>query len=360
MNIFVISIFLSGCWDQSLLVDKTLINGVSFDIGEKGEISAAVRTLNIESKGGGQFELNDEMVETKSQYSSQIATEINYKTPGKIDASKAHIILIGEELAKKGIHPFLELFYRPRDAYVTSRVVITKAKASDILSIEPQKSPIAFEILKGLQTAEVTTIIPNETVFSTWSQIVDPGKDAILPFVEKVEKDKYGIGGVYLFHKDKFTGYSIPKEQSTLLILLTDGLKRQGIMALKLERDRSISFRITDEKRKLDLVIDKSHRKITCKIKIELDVSVSSYSNNFKEKFNIDSLNKDISAILTKDAKKITKTLLESNCDAFGIGRKLASSHPDIWKKLNWEKDYKNIQFEPKVKVNIIKTGTVF
>lgn len=356
----VLLLFLSGCWDQSLLVNKTLINGVSFDITEKNELEGAARILNIESKGGGQFELKDELIETKSKYSSEVGPEINFKMPGKIDVSKAHIILIGEELGKQGIHPFLELFYRPKDAYVTSRVVMTKGSATEILSVNPQKSPIAFEILKALKSSESLTNIPNATVFSAWSKIVDSGEDLMLPYVEKVEKDRVAIGGVYLFHNDKYTGFSIPKEKSTLLLLLSDGLQKEGLIAQNLKSNRSTAFRVMDENRKMDLVIDKTHRKITCKINLELDVNLVSYSNNFIEKTNVNVLNKDIATQLTKEAKEITDILLEANCDAFGIGRKLASSHPDLWKKLDWEKDYKNVQFEPKVKVNITKTGTVF
>ena len=356
----VILAFLSGCWDQSLLVGKTLINGVSFDISEKNELVAAARILNIESKGGGQFELTDELIDAKGKYSSEVGPEINFKMPGKIDVSKAHVILIGEELGKKGIHPFLEIFYRPKDAYVTSRVVMTKGSATDILAVNPQKSPIAFEILKALRSSESLTNIPRETVFSAWSQIVDPGEDLMLPFVEKAEENRVSIGGVYLFHNDKYTGYSIPKEKSTLLLLLTKGIQKEGLIALNLTRNRSTSFRVSGDNRKLDLVIDKDHRKIKCIINLEIDVNLISYSNNFEEKTNVKTLNKDMSKLLTKEAKELTKTLLEANCDAFGIGKKLASSHPDVWKKLDWEKDYKNVQFEPKVKVNITKTGTVF
>ncbi|GGI15903.1 Ger(x)C family spore germination protein [Gottfriedia solisilvae] len=356
----VILIFLSGCWDQSLLVNKTLINGVSFDITDKNELLGSARILNIESKGGGQFDLKDELIETKSKYSSEVGPEINFKMPGKIDVSKAHIILIGEELGKQGIHPFLEIFYRPKDAYVTARVVMTKGSASDILSVNPQKSPIAFEILKALKSSESLTNIPKETVFSTWSQVVDSREDLLLPFVEKVENDRVAIGGVYLFHKDKYTGYSIPKEKSTLLLLLSNGIQKEGLVAVNLKRNRSTALRVMDEKRKMDLVIDKANRKIKCKINLELDVNLVSYSNNLEEKTNVNSLNKDISTLLTKEAKELTSILLEANCDALGIGRKLASSHPDIWKKLDWEKDYKNVQFETKVKVNITKTGAVF
>ncbi|WP_084786905.1 Ger(x)C family spore germination C-terminal domain-containing protein [Bacillus tuaregi] len=63
---------------------------------------------------------------------------------------------------------------------------------------------------------------------------------------------------------------------------------------------------------------------------------------------------------MTKQAKEITDTLVEANCDALGIGRKLASYYPEVWKKINWKMEYKNVKIEPKVTVNIIKTGNVF
>lgn len=63
--ILVLPILLTGCWDQRLLVNRTLVNGVSFDITEDGKIAAAVRALNIQSKGGGLFEIQDELVEAK-------------------------------------------------------------------------------------------------------------------------------------------------------------------------------------------------------------------------------------------------------------------------------------------------------
>ncbi|MEH7305857.1 Ger(x)C family spore germination C-terminal domain-containing protein [Neobacillus drentensis] len=81
---------------------------------------------------------------------------------------------------------------------------------------------------------------------------------------------------------------------------------------------------------------------------------------DFKKELNIKKLNEDLSDELTKQAKEVTNTLLKANCDVLGIGRRISSFHPELWKKINWEKEYKNVQFEPKVKVNIIKTGNVF
>ncbi len=56
------NIFLAGCWDQHQLVNKTLVNGISFDLTDEGKIQLTARDLNIKSKGGGQFEIEDELV----------------------------------------------------------------------------------------------------------------------------------------------------------------------------------------------------------------------------------------------------------------------------------------------------------
>jgi len=39
---------------------------------------------------------------------------------------------------------------------------------------------------------------------------------------------------------------------------------------------------------------------------------------------------------------------------------KISNTHPDLWKKMKWDEEYKNVQIEPKVNVKIVKTGNVF
>ncbi|QKE74262.1 Ger(x)C family spore germination protein [Arthrobacter citreus] len=354
------TLFLASCWDQNLLVDKKMVNGISFDLDKDDNILATVRALNIENKGGGQFEVNDELVKVNRPSVSGMEIDINNKLPGLIDVSKAHIILIGRDLAKKGIYPFLELFYRPRQAYISSRVVIAEDKASDIISVDPGTSPIAFLILKGLEAAEETTKIPKVTAFTAWTQITDTGSDIVLPYVKKDENDKITIGGVDLFDGDKFSGTSLPNGKGSLLLLLMDRLTKYSEMAIDLGKHQSISFRVKNMKRNLDVKVDKKTSKITSKLNLTLELTIVSYSGKVGEKLNKEKLSKDISKILTDQSDEITKSLLEANCDALGIGRRVASSYPDLWKKINWDKVYKDVKFESSVKAKIERTGPVF
>jgi Ger(x)C family germination protein len=362
MILFIVPILLTGCWDQRLLVNRTLVNGISFDLTEEGKIAASVRALNIKSMGGGQFELNDELVKAERPTVVGLGLDLDSKISGEIDASKAHIVIIGEELAKKGIHPFIEFFYRNRDSYISSKIVISKGKAKEILSVEKEKSPIAFVILQLLQGAEADTVIPKKNTFTVWNNILDPSKDMVLPYLERVESDKVEIAGVALFNGDTYTGTSLSKEKSGILLSMMNQLDKSNRMAMLLgpkSKRESISFIIRDLRRNLEVQVDQDD-KITCKINLNLDVEVGSYPQDFKNGIDIKRLNKELSTELTKQAVGITKTLQQANCDALGIGRRVSSFHPKLWKKINWDEEYKNVEFEPNVNVNIIKTGNIF
>lgn len=360
--LLVLPTVLTGCWDQRLLVNRTLVNGVSFDVTEDGKIAAAVRALNIQSKGGGLFEIQDELVEAKRPTIVGLGLDLDSKIPGELDASKAHVVIIGEDLAKKGIHPFVEFFYRNRESYMSSKIVIGKRKGKEILSVEKEKSPIAFAILQLLEGAESDTVIPKKSTFTVWNNILDPGKDMVLPYLERVKQDKVQVAGVALFNGDTYTGITIAKEKSGLLMSLMNQLNKNNRMALILgskRNGRSISFSTRDIRRNLEVQVDQDEN-ITCKINLKMDIEVISYPQDFKSEINIKKLNQDLSDEFTKKAKEITNTLVNANCDAFGIGRQISSFHPELWKKINWDQEYKNVQIEPVVKVNIIKTGNVF
>ena len=362
MILVIVPLLLTGCWDQRLLVNRTLVNGLSFDLTKEGKIAASVRALNIKSMGGGQFELNDELVEAQRPTVVGLGLDLDSRISGEIDASKAHVLIIGEELAKKGIHPFIEFFYRSRDSYLSSKIVISKGKAHDILTVEKEKSPIAFVILQLLEGAEADTVIPKKTTFTVWNNILDPGKDMVLPYLERAASDKVEAAGVALFNGDRYTGKTLTKEKCGLLLSMMNQLGRTNRMALILgskSNRQSISFSVRNLRRNLEVQVDKDN-KIISKINLNLNIEVVSYPQDFKEQVNIKKLNKELSKELSKQAKEITNTLVKANCDALGIGRRISSYHPELWKKINWEDEYKNVQFEPTVKVNIIKTGNVF
>lgn len=129
----------------------------------------------------------------------------------------------------------------------------------------------------------------------------------MLPYLERVRPDKVQVAGVALFNGDKYTGKTIAKEKSGLLLSLMNQQNKNNRMALILGSEsngRSISFATRDLRRNLEVKVDKDE-KITCKIDVKMNIEIVSYPQDFKNEINIKKLNQDLSDEFTKKAKEI-------------------------------------------------------
>ncbi|MDQ0202287.1 Ger(x)C family spore germination protein [Neobacillus ginsengisoli] len=364
MYCLLIVFLLGGCWDQDRLVKKSLINGVSFDAGKDGKILGAIRALRLLSKGGGQFEAHDELYKADGYSGLEISQNLNKLLAGELDISKTHVIIIGEKMAKKGIIPLLEPIYRSKKTYLGSKIIIGRESGFQILSTEEKSSPIAFDILQLIESVEATGNIPKVSIFSLWSKIWEPGKDIVIPMVEKTDSGIIKIGGLALFNGQKYSGISLPEYGSPILLILLDELHRKNILNFRISnsdgRKEPISMMILKLKRKVKRDVNEANKKIHYTINLSLSLRILSFPQQAFKEIDVNKVNKQISAELTKQANLVTKTLQKADCDALGIGREIESNYPELWKKINWKEEYKNIKIDTKIKAKIIRTGTLF
>ncbi|XKG24232.1 hypothetical protein LG296_14920 [Ureibacillus chungkukjangi] len=89
-------------------------------------------------------------------------------------------------------------------------------------------------------------------------------------------------------------------------------------------------------KRKLDIEVNQKTGSITASISLNLQIAVDSYPYHLKSNINEKELNKKISKELTRQAKEIANILLEANCDPFGIGLRLSTTYPELWRRMDW------------------------
>lgn len=361
--IFVLlNLILAGCWDQHHLVNKTFVNGIGYDLTEDGNVKVTVRGVNIEGKGVGQFDVQDELLFAEKKVQSGLGTEIDSMVAGEVDFSQAHIILIGDEMAKTGINKLLEFYYRGKDANIAKKVAIAKGTAESVLATEMEKSPIAFFMLQSIEGAENASYLPDESISSIWTKLLTPGKDLVLPYLEQVTPEKIRIAGVALMNGDQFSGKSLNIDQSSLLLLMMDQLKKTSKMSLVLDEatNESITISTKKVKRQFDLDVNEQSGSVTATINLKLKIVVDSYPNHLNQNLDEKELNQKISKELTRMAKEIVNRLMEANCDPFGIGLRVSTAYPETWKNMDWKKDFKNITIKPDIEVEIIKTGSIY
>lgn len=218
---------------------------------------------------------------------------------------------------------------------------------------------------KKVQSLEDMSVFPKETLETVFRKMVDPGEDFTLPSI-KIKGKEIITNGIALFHNDRLTGL-LPPEQSALFVSLSEKMGPSGRITQKLSGEDSakpsdyVTVEVSNRKvrRNLKITTDKSGD-VHVNIKLHLRVIVVEYPKDQLHKAKErKKLNKQLSQQLTKESKKIIKTLQKANCDAFGVGRHLIAYHPDLWKKKNWKKDYPKVKFTPEVEVKMLYSGVL-
>lgn len=366
---FVITLWvLTGCWDQHLLKDNSLVLGIGLDAteGEKILNTAVIRLLKTESGGPGRPSSTNVIYSKTGNTFRETRAGIEKQLSGEYAPNKLRVLVMGEDLAKKDIYPILDILFRDPRNSLTAKLVITQGTAKELLNIKKSKEVfISEKLLDAVNRSEEHTLIPIETIQSICPDLFDPGKDFALPYVIKKGSDSIEILGMALFHDKKFTGKILEGEDATILLYLDGEEGDVARFTLKVnpeEEQRQNQFISTSNFLKdqtLKVKVDK-HNKISAEITLKLNITAIEYPlDQLSKKSEIKRLNKEITKELTQKAEFVIKELQEANCDYFGIGRKVMAYHPKTWKGIDWADTFPTIDIKTKIEAEITGTGII-
>ncbi|SEN55085.1 germination protein, Ger(x)C family [Lihuaxuella thermophila] len=295
---------------------------------------------------------------TRDQLGKQIS--------GRVRTYKNRILLFGEALAKKNIYPYLDVFYRDPRASLNARIAVVQGKAEDILHLGKVGNTLIGQHLDELiESAENLTMVPRENVQLICPVMLDPGQDFALPYL-KLSPDKNGVAivGTAMFHGSRMTG-SLNVDESRLFLLMMNGIGQEARMTKMIHPgERSPGGYITIDvlrrtKRDMKVKINPDGE-VDVWVDVSLQAEVEEYPRDqLNEPNMLDKLGKQLSAILTDDARKLIAKMQRARFDGFGVGRELIAFHPEVWKKKNWDRDYPKVRFHPQVEVELVRSGII-
>ncbi|WP_413301901.1 Ger(x)C family spore germination protein [Bacillus sp. 1P10SD] len=364
--ILMILLVLTGCWDEKLLKDSSLVLSIGIDLAKNNKVKSttAIRTSKIIS--GGQSESINYIVEEISNTIRETRLEVDKQIPGVYEPNKLRILLIGDKIARKDLYPYFDVFFRDPRSSLASKVAVVKGEASNIIKMKKLKENLISEALIDLiKSSEEHTIVPVENQQTILTSMFDEGEDFTLPYMEKLDKDTVKVTGIALFHKRSFTGKTL-KGNKPVIFLMAKGEKSKDIKlteSLETNEDHNVknfvSFSVLKTKRKMNIKMVKGKPAATIDLKLLIEINEYPKGSLYGQKEESE-LNKKVARRIEKEANAMVDTLKSANCDAFGIGRYLIADHHKEWKKLNWEKEYPNMPFKINVKVETVRRGIIF
>jgi len=274
------------------------------------------------------------------------------------------VIVISEEVARKGLKNVLDLFIRDPEMRSRTKLFITSGNAKDALNIIPRVEDYASIYLSKItKNAKVNGEIVHWSDLGQAVQSVYSGEDFHLPAIE-VTSYEIMNKGTALFKKDKMVGWA--DGQNVEIIKILHNVYLGGIFTSEVIPDEHSDNGV------MSLEVVKSKAKITPVIqgddvsfKIDIDIK-----GNYTETVNHDLTEKIDDDFIEKAQKAFEKSIKEQcietiekiqeiGTDVFHFSTALKTKKPSYWAKVKdkWDDIFPNVKSEVNVKVTIRQIG---
>lgn len=374
-------LLLSGCWNRTELNELDIAVAMGLDISENGQYLVSVQLVNprdIDSRSGGGNGSPVSTFRTEGRSVFEALRRMTTKLNRKIYLSHLRMLVIGEDLARKGIAEPIDFLSRDHEMRTDFYIVIAKdAKAGDILDIlTPQEKIPANKMYTSLEKSEKNWAATGKmTLDILINDLESEGKSPVLTGLFIVGPHSEGkkmeniqssavptllqYDGVAVFKGDKLIGWLNEKDskgynyiqgkvKSTVITLKCPG----GEVAVELIRTKAkVKGRLTND----------GKPEVYIEVKAEGNVGDIACDINMQDPSSIQQV-EQMSEMNIKEAIKnaVRNTQVRYKTDIFGFGEALRRAYPKRWKqwKKNWDATFVNLKVQATVDVDIRRTGT--
>ena len=212
--------FLAGCWDRTEVNDIALIMAAGIDKSEDEKIELSVQVFipkpsESGQQGGMSSGSSSSQTFVRSAEGVTLAdamARLQEKLTRKIFWGQNDVLVIGEELSKKGISNHVDFWMRHSGPRIRADVFIAKGTAKEVLQSTPElESDSAKQLLELVKT----NIGVKVTMKDLSQMLSGESGAAVLPWVEKMPPENLDvqneqgipfIKGAAVFKGDKMVG----------------------------------------------------------------------------------------------------------------------------------------------------------
>ncbi|KWW16589.1 hypothetical protein AS888_24510 [Peribacillus simplex] len=361
--------------------DKHELNqsSFSFALGIDYEKEGYVVSLQLINPGeiSGEKLLNNSpyiVYKAKGKTIDTALEKISMNTSRYVDLKQEQIIVLGEELARKGrTKEIVEYILHSPDIPANALIITTKGnKASELLEI--------FSPVEGYSALEITNTLNKlgKHVLQNASEIkvdlLEEGKDSSLPYIvlkgdlqKGMSRDNLDttnpahivFGGFGLF-KDEYLKKYLDYRDSLFLQLLNGKSSGFIIESTCPEGPEKFAFKLFNghvKNREYKRVENNYLFQYT--LNLSGDIRQYNCHGNLKDPDTIEQLEKQINKTIQKKENKILSIAQGYEIDPFGLGHFIKNKNPKLWNTLEeeWSTSIKTAQIEIHSNITIQNVG---
>ena len=363
---------LTGCWNRIEINDVGIVTAIGLDLVERDQILLSLQVA-VPSKLGptgassGGNEKGTFVVSATGATVSEAYRNIQYKLSRRIFFSQSRVLLIGSDLAKRGVSHIIDFHTRYQEPRINSFIMFTKGKASTIIETAPNFESVSSEEMKELARLGVGL---ETTVMDFFNMLLTDGQEPIAPQYTlesrkvKVKKSNktQAINGAAVFKKDKLAGWMDKGEVRGVLWVRNE--MKEGVITVKIPTEKgggNVSFELLKSKTKIIPRYQKGEAKLTVQVTSEMNVIENDSKLKLMEQKVLEGLQQKIEKQIDERiqlAVDIAQKKYQS--DIFGFGQAIYKKYPKEWNtryKNRWEQEFPDVDVSINSEVTVRRIG---
>ncbi len=186
--IFLLTLELCGCAEKKVLEQSGLITTIGYDKASQNKISSTIAILQIDPDAPSDLEV----VSNKSKTIIGNRIYLNLKSSKALQSSQLRVALFSEDLAHKGLRPFVETFARVPDISDLVYLAIVEGSTKSMLQFEYKNIPnIGQYLFKEIEQNIEADRITSPTIHEVTRDLYSVGDDPILPILKNHDDRVY-------------------------------------------------------------------------------------------------------------------------------------------------------------------------
>ena len=346
-KIFIILILftLTGCWNYNELNNSATVTGIAIDY-ENNNYKVSVLFSNNENNTSLSLCENGNTI-------YEAIKKIGLMSPKKITISHLSVVIISDDVAKKGITPILDYLLREPESNQNFYLVISKnASAKKILTSENELSDYPSQNITSIikiaeqEQARITNSDFNLFVDTLLKKGINPISNTIT--IDK-NNNKPILDSLALFKKDKLVGFATTEESIGINIL------KGNINNLYIPIDNNIIL-CTNYK------INTKYKNNKINILIDGEGMINEIDSNIdiNDKKIIINIENKVKKELYKYANKAISKSKEYKTDIFGFGNIIYKNNYKLYNSIeNWDEYFTSLDIDIDINFKITNLGSL-
>ncbi|MBE3574147.1 MAG: Ger(x)C family spore germination protein [Firmicutes bacterium] len=365
-----LSAALTGCWDLEEISEQGMVLGAAVDADRQPrsfrltlEIPRVSEFAAAGGGGGGGGGRAPEkpawVVSGQGTALYDIVRQLQTRVNRRFFLGHVRVLVIGEELARRGLLPVMDFFERnPQLAYRTP-VLIAAGKAEDALKVRPRLEKLASTYLRTLSDKSRVAGRAPQVMLGEILGPLHERKDFLLPRLVSSEKEAQ-LSGAAVIRGGSLAGWLSPGQTRGALFV-------EGKMAGELEAaigpaGQTAVYDVSTVHSKLSSTWVGGTPLIRISIRSEGTLTESTATAALRTPGSILRLEQALARQINREVRQAVEQLQALGADALGFGDLLHRQHPAQWKKTQtrWHELFRSTSVEVSSVVRIRRIGASF